>query len=300
MRILLTGAGGLLGKRLRRHFQEAGSQVIPIRRVSSDSPSDEGVAWNHQSGWMDLSAMEGADVLIHLAGENIGNGLWTKAKKKRIYESRITGTKQLVKSLARLQQPPKTFFCASATGFYGTNADSDHDEGSPAGEGFLATVCADWEKTALRAEESGIRTVLLRFGVILDPDGGALGKMLLPFRLGLGGRLGSGNQFFPWIAAPEIPEIIDALNQRSDIRGPVNLVAPEIMTNKTFTVAFALHLKRPAFFPVPAFVIRFLFGEMGQEMLLSSCKAIPRVLERSDYAFTYPTLESALRAVLPR
>ena len=301
MKILLTGASGLLGKRLTLYFQEAGATVIPILRVAADEPSDDGVAWNTDSGWMDRSAMEGASVLIHVAGENIGDGRWTKAKKERIYQSRITGTRQLVQSLGQLNQAPQTFFCASATGFCGTQADSVCTEHSPVGDGFLAQVCADWEGEALKAAKLGIRTIPLRFGVILDAKGGALGKMLLPFRLGLGGTLGNGSQYFPWIAAPEIPKVIDALHHKlKNISGPVNVVAPEQVTNKTFTRTLAQHLHRPAFIPLPAFAIRTLLGEMGREMFLGSCNAIPSALENSGYSFTYPTLESALEALLPR
>ncbi len=301
MKILLTGANGLLGKRLTRHFQAADATVLPVRRVSVNEPCGDAIAWNPTTGWMDQSSMEGAKMLIHLAGDNIGNGLWTKTKKDRIYQSRITGTRQLVASMAQLSQPPQTFYCASATGFYGTQAHSDSSESSPTGDGFLAHVCADWEQEALKASELGVRTLLLRFGVILDPQGGALGKMLFPFRLGLGGPLGNGRQYFPWIAAPEIPRIIDALETHlRSISGPVNLVAPEPVTNKEFTKALARHLHRPAILPLPAFAIRTLFGEMGREMFLSSCRAIPSKLQSAGYTFATPTLKSALETLLPR
>lgn len=301
MKMLISGAGGLLGKRLCAYFRSQSASVFPIVRVHSDQSSETGAAWNPQSGWFDLNRMEEADIVIHLAGDNIAKDRWTPAKKKRIHASRVDGTTQLANALSCLRLPPRRFFCASAVGFYGHSESQPRTETDAAGKGFLASVCVDWENAIFPATAAGIPTTLLRFGAILDPAGGALGKMLIPFRLGLGGRLGSGKQFFPWIAAPEIPQIIKFLAQQpSTTSGPVNVVAPQIVTNGEFTRALARHLRRPSWFPVPEFVIRNAFGEMGREMLLSGCPVLPQALVEKGYVFRYPTLDACFKAVLPR
>ena len=301
MKMLVSGAGGLLGKRLCDYFRSQSADVLPIVRVRSDQSSETGAAWNPRSGWFDLNRMEASDMVIHLAGDNIAEGRWTPAKKERIRASRVDGTTQLANALSRLQLPPRHFFCASAVGFYGNSESPPRTETDAAGKGFLASVCVDWENATLPATAAGIPTTLLRFGAILDPAAGALGKMLIPFRLGLGGRLGSGKQFFPWIAAPEIPQIIEFLAQQPSIAsGPVNVVAPQIVTNGEFTRALAQHLRRPSCFPVPEFVIRSVFGEMGREMLLSGCPVLPQVLVEKGYVFRYPTLDGCFKAILPQ
>ena len=298
MKMLVSGAGGLLGKRLCDYFRSQSAEVLPIVRVHPDQSSKIGVAWNPRSGWFDLNRMEAADIVIHLAGDNIAKGRWTSAKKERIRASRVDGTTQLVNALSRLQLPPRRFFCASAIGFYGNSGSQPRTETDAAGRGFLASVCVDWENATLPATAARIPTTLLRFGAILDPAGGALGKMLLPFRLGLGGRLGSGKQIFPWIAAPEIPQIIEFLAQQSsDASGPVNVVSPQIVTNGEFTRALAQHLRRPSWFSIPEFVIRSTFGEMGREMLLSGCPVLPQALVDKGYVFRYPTLDDCFKAI---
>ena len=301
MKILISGAGGLLGKRLCAYFRSQSAEVLPIVRVRSDQSSKIGAAWNPRSGWFDLNRMEEADIVIHLAGDNIAKGRWTPAKKKRIRASRVDGTTQLANALSRLRLPPRRFFCASAVGFYGHSESQPRAETDAAGKGFLASICVDWENATIPATAARIPTTLLRFGAILDPAGGALGKMLLPFRLGLGGRLGSGKQFFPWIAATEIPQIIEFLVQQpSDSQAPVNVVAPQIVTNGEFTQALAQHLRRPAWLSIPEFVIRIVFGEMGREMLLSGCPVLPQALVEKGYVFRHPTLDACFKAILPR
>lgn len=301
MKMLVSGAGGFLGKKLCDYFRSQSANVLPIVRVRSDQSSETGAAWNPRSGWFDLNRMEASDIVIHLAGDNIAEGRWTTAKKERIRASRVDGTTQLANALSHLQLPPRRFFCASAVGFYGNSKSQPRTETDAAGKGFLASVCVDWENATLPATAARIPTTLLRFGVILDPVGGALGKMLIPFRLGLGGRLGSGKQFFPWIAAPEIPQIIEFLAQQPSIAsGPVNVVAPQIVTNGEFTRALAQHLRRPAWFPVPEFVIRGAFGEMGREMLLSGCSVLPQALVEKGYVFRYPTLDDCFKVILPQ
>ena len=294
MKIALSGSTGLVGARLASFLAAAGHSVIPIKRVHQDTSSPSSVAWNPSSAYLDLKALEGLDAIIHLAGDNVASGRWTKAKKDRIRSSRVVGTRQLVRALTQLAQPPQHFFCASAVGVYGDAGATECDETSLAGDGFLASVCQDWEAEANRVAEIGIRPVLLRFGVILDPAGGALKRMLLPFRLGLGGRLGSGQQFLSWIAAPEIPPIIAFLLEQDNLSGPINMVAPSPLTNADFTATLAKHLRRPAIIPVPAIIIRLLMGEMGQDMLLSSCRALPSKLLDAHYSFQFPTVSSYL------
>ena len=301
MKLLISGASGLLGKRLTHYFEKTGATVLPITRVSSDLSTESSIAWNPTSGWLDIEQMEGANAIIHLAGENVAEGRWSNAKKNRIHSSRVVGTQQIVSAIGKLKSPPKIFFCASGTGFYGHSERELRDESHPTGKGFLASVCVAWEKEASKVTAYGTRPILLRFGVILDPDGGALKKMLLPFRMGLGGRIGSGNQFFPWIAAPEIPRILDTLIHSSpNLNGPINMVAPQQVTNLEFTHALASHLHRPTMIPFPEFAIKMLLGEMGTEMLLGSCRPVPKVLESIQYPFLHPTIKSTLQNLLPR
>ncbi len=298
MKVLISGASGFLGRQLTAHFQSGGHTVLPIQRVRTPDPLPDAVAWHAASDWLDLSAMDGAEVVIHLAGENIANGRWTRAKRQRILNSRVNGTQQLVQALEQVSHRPKTFLCASATGYYGSS-DEPRRESDPPGTDFLASVCVAWEDAARMATRLGIRTLSLRFGVILDPSGGALRKMRLPFQLGLGGRLGSGKQYFPWIAAPEIPLILDYLLE-CELSGPINFVAPQAVTNATFTRTLARHLHRPAVIPLPAFAIGMLFGEMGKATLLSSCQATPSALTEHGYPFRYPTLDDALATIWPK
>lgn len=298
MKVLISGANGFLGKRLRDHFDHRGDSIFSIQRVSSNIRLDNAIAWNIENGWLDLAPMENADLLIHLAGENIF-GRWTAAKKARIRQSRLDGTAQLVEAISRLNHPPQILFSASASGFYGSCGNDFKKEHSPKGRGFLAELCADWEAAAGQAQRFGVRVLMLRLGVILDPTGGALKKMLLPFRLGFGGRFGKGDQYFPWIAAAEIPFIMDFLI-RENVCGPINLVAPDCITNADFTKALARHLARPARLPFPKRLAQILFGEMADETLLASCRAIPALLQSLNYSFRYPTLQKCLDKILPQ
>ena len=267
MKRIISGASGFVGQLLVDAWRAQAVPVVPIQRVEHSEALREAVAWNVGTGWLDHAQLEGASVVVHLAGENVGSGRWTRRKKERIRGSRVDGTRQLVSALSRLKCPPSLFLCASATGFYGPSSE-------------------------------GSRTVLLRFGVILDPRKGALKKMLLPFRLGLGGCIGSGSQYMPWICSHEIPHAVEFLMQQQAISGPVNLVSPEPMTNQEFTRALARQLNRPALLPLPAFAGRLLFGEMGEETLLSSWRAEPKVLTDHAYPFRHPTLREALARLL--
>lgn len=271
--------------------------MVPMARVGEDAPHPSGVAWNPATGWIDASALEGADVVVHLAGESLVSLRWTRAKKERILQSRVRGTQQVARAISSLETPPRLFLCASGVGYYPPSLTRTHREGDAPGEGFLSRTAVGWEEAARLA--GNVPAVSLRFGVVLDPAGGALGSMLLPFRCGLGGRMGSGRQWFPWVAAPEVPLVVDHLIRLSPPpSGPVNVVAPHPVTNREFTRALAASLGRPAFLPAPAWAIRLALGEAGEQMLLASWRAEPSFLERSGYRFRYPDLPSCLDELL--
>ncbi|HXI02861.1 MAG TPA: TIGR01777 family oxidoreductase [Candidatus Saccharimonadales bacterium] len=293
MRILVSGATGLIGSSLVPYLENEGHHVTALVRSG-----DGGVIWDPSTGVKDPAAVEGCDVVVHLAGESIAAGRWSPERKKRIRESRVTGTRSLVASLGSLAKPPHVLVCASAIGYYGDRGDEFLDEESSSGRGFLPEVCVAWEKAAAAAARIGVRVVSLRFGVILSARGGALAKMLLPFRLGLGGRVGSGRQYMSWVPMDDVVRIVDHVLRRDEISGPVNCVAPGPVTNAKFTSALARALSRPAIFPLPAFAARLAFGEMADELLLSSARVVPRRLEESGYRFLHSDLPGALRDVL--
>ena len=233
-----------------------------------------------------------------MAGESIAEGRWTDEKKKRIRESRVKGTKLLGDAIANLTQPPKIFICASAIGYYGNRGDEVLNEASAPGDDFLAKVCVEWEEATSLAAEKGIRVVKARFGVILDKNGGALAKMLPPFRMGLGGRVGSGKQWMSWIALDDVVGALEFVLENSALTGPVNFVAPRPVTNAEFTKALGKALSRPTIFPIPAFGVRLVFGEMADALLLASQRVQPERLTAAGYAFRFSELEKALPHVL--
>jgi len=242
--------------------------------------------------------LDGFDAVIHLAGESIAEGRWNEEKKKRIRESRVKGTKLLGDALANVSRPPKSLIGASAIGYYGNRGDEILTETSAPGDGFLADVCVEWEKATQLATEKGIRVVNTRFGIILSPEGGALAKMLTPFRMGVGGKIGTGKQWMSWIALDDVVEgVMYALTNES-LRGPVNFVAPNPVTNAEFTKTLGRVLSRPTFFPVPAFAARVAFGEMADALLLSSQRVAPTRLKAGGYQFSYSELRSALSHLL--
>jgi len=244
--------------------------------------------------------LDGVDAVVHLAGANIAAGRWTPARKAEIRRSRVEGTRSLCEALSRLAHPPTVLVSASAVGYYGNRGTETLTEESPAGTGFLADVCRAWEAAAQPVSQAGIRVVNLRFGMILSPLGGALAKMLLPFKLGAGGRIGSGEQFMSWIALDDaIGAIQYALGEES-VRGPVNAVAPAPVSNTDFTRTLARVLRRPALFPLPAFAARLLFGEMADALLLGGARVMPARLQAAGYGFRFPELEGALRHLLGR
>ena len=259
-----------------------------------------GIRWDPEAGEIDPGSLEGFDAVVHLAGENIAGGRWNEARKQRILESRVKGTQLLAGALAKLKNPPKVFACASAVGFYGDRGDEALDETSAAGQGFLAEVCQAWEAATKPASEAGIRTVNLRFGVILSGSGGALGKMLPPFQLGAGGRIGGGRQWMSWVALDDVIGAIHHALLTDTVAGPVNVVSPTPMTNAEFTKTLGRVLVRPTIFPMPVFAAKLALGEMAEELLLAGQRVLPKRLEAADYRFRFNDLEDALRHVLGR
>lgn len=296
MRIAVTGSSGLVGTAVRARLSSETVEIVRV--VRSSEAADDAIRWDPLTGATDLSQWEGVDAVIHLAGENIATGRWTTAKKQRIRESRVRGTENLCRILRQLERPPTTLVCASAIGYYGDRGDEELDESSEPGRGFLAEVCRAWEQASRPAEEAGIRVVRLRIGVVLAREGGALAAMLRPFRLGLGGRVGSGRQYWSWIALEDLAEIAWLAVGDSELQGAVNAVAPHPVTNFQFTRTLAEVLRRPAFLPLPAFAVRLAMGEMGEELLLASTRVIPRRLLSLRFAYRYAELTEALSAIL--
>ena len=302
MKILVSGSSGLVGSALLPVLSSAGHEIIRlVRRPSAPSgPEDSTVPWNPETGELDGSRLEGIEAVVHLAGENIAARRWTAAQKARIRDSRVRGTALLSERLAGLAQPPATLVAASAIGFYGDRGDELLNEDSSSGNDFLSEVCRQWEAASLPAAEKGVRVVHVRLGIVLSPRGGALAKMLLPFKMGAGGKIGSGQQFMSWIALDDAVGAIGHALADSNLSVPVNAVAPNPATNLEFTKTLGKVLSRPTLFPMPAFAARIAFGEMAEALLLGSTRVEPRRLADSGYAFQYPTLEGALRHVLDK
>lgn len=298
MKIVLAGASGLIGRALVPALRARGDDVV--RLVRRPVTATDEVSWKPEARELDAAQIEGADAIINLAGENIAAGRWTAARRARILGSRVDATRTLVSACTQLKRKPAVFLNASAVGFYGDAGDTELTEASPAGVGFLPETCLIWETNAEGAARAGIRTVLLRFGVVLAAEGGALEKMVPLFRLGLGGRLGSGRQWMSWVSVDDAVGAVVHTLTHAGCAGPVNVVAPEPVSNSGFTEAFARVLRRPAAFPVPAWVLRAVFGEMAVATMLASTRARPERLRATGYAFRHAELESALRAALGR
>ncbi|MFN0007883.1 MAG: TIGR01777 family oxidoreductase [Planctomycetota bacterium] len=289
--VLVTGASGMVGRSLASFLTTGGHRV---RRLVRGAPRNgDEFRWDPERGELDPAALEGVHAVVHLAGENIAGRRWSEAQKARIRASRVAGTRLLVDAMRRATRPPRAFVCASAVGIYGDRGDELLAEDSAKGEGFLAEVCEQWEAEARRAD--GVRSVQLRFGVVLSPAGGALAKMLLPFRLGLGGRIGDGRQWMSWIALDDAVGAIHHALFAEGIDGPVNAVAPQAVTNAEYTRTLGRVLRRPTVLPMPAFAARLAFGELANELLLASQRVQPRRLRETGYDFAYPELEGALR-----
>ncbi len=295
--VAVTGASGLIGRAVTAALKDEGVRVLPLVRRA---PGPGEAFWDPEAGILDAGALEGADAVVHLAGDNLGQGRWTPAKKARILESRVRGTRVLCGGLARVRQRPAVLVCASAIGFYGDGGEAELDETCPKGAGFLPEVCAAWEEAAAPARDSGIRVVHLRIGVVLSRDGGALREMLAPFRLGLGGPVGSGRQFLSWVALPDVAGAILWCLRREDLSGPVNATAPGAVRQREFACALGKVLGRPAFMTLPGFAVRLALGEKGEALLLEGARIAPRKLLTSGFEFQLPGLEPALRSVLGR
>lgn len=300
-KILVSGVSGPIGKALVPTLRSSGVAITRLVRTSTrvSSPnSEEHIPWD-PSRPLSPDAVSGFDAVIHLAGESIV-GRWTPAKKAKIRDSRVDGTRHLAQALAQAKEKPVVFVCGSAIGYYGNRGDEMLKEGSSSGTGFLPEVCRAWEAATRPAADAGIRTVQIRTGIVLSPKGGALGKMLLPFKLAIGGRVGDGRQWMSWI---DIEDMVGAIHHilKSDLlHGPVNMVAPKPVTNAEFTKTLARALSRPAIFPLPAFAVKLAFGEMGEEVLLWSQRVEPTKLIMSGYPFRFRELRASLENVLGR
>lgn len=297
MRIAVTGSHGLIGTALVQALEAGGHQVTPVVRAGDSG--GEGVRWDPMGGTIDAAGLDGHDAVVNLAGPGIGDHRWTDDYKRLVRDARVKGTDLLARTLASLDRPPAVLATGSAVGYYGDRGDEDLTETSGPGSGFLAELVRDWEAAAAPAAEAGIRVVHLRTGIVLSAGGGALKKMLLPFRLGVGGRLGSGRQWFSWISIDDqVGAILHAL-AGGDVRGPVNFTAPAPVTNAVLTKALGRALHRPTVVPVPRFALRALLGvQLADEMVLGGQRVLPAALETSGYQFRHPTLDEALAAVL--
>lgn len=298
MKALITGASGLIGKALQAALKQKGWELLLASR--SEPKDDRHFKWTVEEGFRDedLERLEGLDAVIHLAGENVAGLRWTEEKKKAIRDSRVLGTRTLIDAFYKLKNRPKAFIAGSAIGFYGNRGDDEMTEASPAGEGFFPEVCRDWEAESRRAEDLGIRTVLLRTGIVLSKDGGALGTMLLPFKMGVGGVVGSGKQWMSWISLEDQIRAILFVLENDNIRGAVNLTSPNPATNEQFTKTLGEVLYRPTFLPLPEFAVGMIFGEMGDALLLDSTKVLPKRLEDAGFEFKYPELKPAIEAAV--
>ncbi|MBU0676860.1 MAG: TIGR01777 family oxidoreductase [Verrucomicrobia bacterium] len=298
MRILVSGASGLIGTALCSFLSESGHSILRLVRNPA-RVAEDAVYWRPEADLMqDAGRLEGIEAVINLAGSPVAGARWNRRVKADVRSSRIRGTRLLASVCAGLKRKPSVFLSASATGFYGDRGDDELTESSPAGGGFLASVVKDWEMVTSPASLHGIRVATMRIGMVLSPDGGAMAKMLLPFRLGLGGRFGSGRQFYSWVHIRDLCRATEFLLLHDDISGPVNFVSPSPVTNAELTRSLARAVHRPAFMHMPALAARVLIGEMADELLLASAKVIPKKLVDAGFAFEFPELAAALRALL--
>lgn len=303
MKVIITGATGLIGSALVRSLLADGQEVTRLVRGGAKGAAPPGVAdvrWDPQQGLILPDALEGYDAAVHLAGEPVAEGRWTDEKKRRIRESRVRGTRLIAETLAGLRARPKVLVSASAVGIYGDRGGEVLREESAPGKDFLSEVCREWEAAARPAAEAGMRVVHPRIGVVLDAEGGALPKMLTPFKLGAGGRVGDGRQYMSWVALEDVVGVLRRMLTDESLSGPVNVVAPNPSTNEEFTKTLGGVLGRPTFMAVPKFAARLAFGEMADAVLLASQRVEPARLREAGFRFAHPELEGALRHVLKR
>lgn len=295
----MTGASGMVGTALSFDLRAGGNTVVPLVRPPQ-LPGVDQAAWNPKTGEIDAAAAAGADAVINLAGASIGERRWNASRKQLLRSSRVEATRGLIAALGKLEPRPRVLVSASAIGYYGNRGDEQLTETSPPGDDFLARLVRDWEAEANRAAELGLRTVILRLGVVLSKRGGALAQMLPPFRMGLGGRIGSGRQWMSWIALADAVRLMRVALEDAAWMGSYNAVSPQPVTNEDFTRALGRVLRRPTVFPVPGFALRGMFGEMADALLLASQRVQPQRLAAAGYSYLYPELEPALRSVLAR
>ena len=296
MKIVISGSHGLIGMALVEALKQDGHEIRRLVRTQATGAGE--IFWDPEGGEIDGDRLEGTDAVVHLAGENLAAHRWTGAIKARIRDSRVKGTRLLSETLAARKQAPKVMICASAIGIYGDRGVAVLDEGSSSGSGYLKEVCEQWEAACDPVQEAHIRLVTLRIGIVLSEQGGALKKMLPPFKMGVAGPIGNGKQYMSWIALDDVIGIIRYALENESIKGPLNLVAPEPVTNHDFSKMLGHVLHRPAILPMPAFAARLAFGEMADELLLSSSRVRPSRLLAAGYQFKYPTLNEALVHIL--
>ncbi len=297
MRVVIGGASGLIGTALVAQLKSAGTDV---RRLVRGAAAGGDIAWNPSGGILDPKALEGADALIHLSGEGVASGRWTPARKQAIRDSRVKSTQLLASTLTNMANPPKTWLCASAIGWYGNRGDEWVDEDSAPGDGFLSGVCKEWESSTHPAITAGIRVVNLRFSVVLSADGGAFKQMMSAFRMGVGGVIGDGKQYISWIAINDAVQAIVHALDNPFVTGPVNIASPNPVTNYGLTKTLGRVLNRPTVIAMPAFMARLAFGEMADEMFLASTRVRPKRLLDSGFVYGAPELEGAFRGLLQR
>ncbi len=297
--VAISGATGMIGRQLAGFLSCAGETVRRIVRTTKGARASD-ILWNQTSGEFDLAKLEGCDAVVHLAGENIAGGRWTDQRKKLILSSRVDGTRQLCQALARLKNKPKVLICASGVGFYGAGDDKQFDETSALGAGFLAQICKEWESATQAASDAGIRVVHMRIGIVISAQGGVLAKLLTPFLFGAGGPIAGGRQGMSWIALDDLIAAITFAIDNENISGALNATAPAPLSNRDFGGVLARVLHRPFLAPLPAFVVRAIFGEMGEELLLQGAFVQPKKLLEHGFRFDFPKLESVLRFELGR
>ena len=292
--VAISGASGLVGTALTSVFRAEGKSVLAISRREGAGYQDA-IRWDPASGLTNPARLESVDAVVHLAGENIAGGRWNSKLKGKIRNSRVEGTRNLVKSIAAVEKRPQVLVSASATGFYGDRGAAELDEASAAGTGYLSEVCQEWEAEADAATELGLRVVKVRIGVVLSPQGGALAKMMLPFKLGMGGVVGQGTQYWSWIGLHDLTRAIAFCVNNDAVQGVVNAVSPTPLTNKEFTKGVGKALSRPTIFPLPAFMAKLVLGEMAEALLLASTRVLPKALQKNGFEFEHPELVDCLK-----
>jgi hypothetical protein len=294
IRIAITGASGIIGSALRPFLVAAGHQVITLVRRSADASAGE-IQWDPATGVINADALEGVDAVVHLAGENIGDKRWTAERKRGFIASRVQSTQLISRTLAQLKRPPRVLVSASAIGFYGDRGDEPMTESSAKGIGFLPDLCEAWESATASASEAGLRVVNLRIGVVISRQGGALRKLLTPFKLGLGGVMGDGRQYLSWISAEDVVGSLCEAVFNDHLSGPVNATAPTPVSNREFVKALGHALRRPTVVPYPALAIKLLYGEMGVATVLAGARVVPKKLRDAGFTFRHERIESVLR-----